>query len=156
VDRSDLIALLWRHLKSNPPSPPPGGAQGSTADNLTTGGPIRSELRFDPELQKFFGDFVRGLPEVVCRLRSQIEQENMALLRDALHQLKGTAGMFGFPQITAGAEAAQQHLDRGGTIEAIARQIRELVGLVRQVEGYDALLEQPTSAGASPDSMSGR
>jgi CheY-like chemotaxis protein/HPt (histidine-containing phosphotransfer) domain-containing protein len=146
VDRADLLAMVAKHLAAVPIAPPPPPA----ASASVASGPIRSSLSAEPELQQFLGSFVGHLPEVAGRLRALVEQRSLHQLREALHQLKGTAGLFGFPQVTDAAEAAQTHMDRGQSLDEITREVQFLVQLIRQVEGYDVTREQNAGDSAKP------
>ena len=140
VDRAHLLEIVARYLMQ------PGTAPSlETAAAAPVAGAIASTQCGEPELDQFLREFIDGLPATVGRLCELIEQGSLAQLREVLHQLKGTAGLFGFPQVTEAAAAAEQHIDRSQTLETIARQVQALTEIVRRVEGYDASRE-PTRA----------
>jgi len=132
VDRAEMLAMVAKYL----------GAPAAVSDTSpagfakTTTGPIRSCLVGEPELQQFLGSFISHLPEMSGQLLSLLEQQSLQQLREVLHQLKGTAGLFGFPQLTTAAETAQVHMDQGQSLEQIAHEVQAIVRLIRQVDGY--------------------
>ena len=81
--------------------------------------------------------FVGRLPDRVDQLLKLTADGDLAELRRALHQLKGVGAGFGFPRITelagpgrAGRVSAQ------AAVERVRADVDELVGLIRQVDGY--------------------
>jgi len=142
VDRGQLLDMVAKYLRA------PLMVAGTTAlaASLTSTGPIRSCLVGEPELEQFLGSFISHLPELVGQMLSFVEQQSLQQLRDVLHQLKGTAGLFGFPQITNAAESAQLHMDKGQSLEQIALEVQSIVQLIRQVEGYAPTKEQQIEA----------
>ena len=142
VERSVLLATVARHVGqpggvSSTPSQP-----GLSADSAT----IHSALTGEPEVQQFLANFIGDLPHIVTRLRSLLDDGRLEQLRQVLHQLKGTGGMYGFPQITDAAELVQQHVDRAESLDDIVREVGELVQLIRRVEGYDTTRERDPAA----------
>jgi len=132
VDRTQLLEMVAKYLGATAAV---SGVSSSGA-SVTTTGPIRSCLVGEPELQQFLGSFISHLPELAGQLLNLVEQQSIQQLRDVLHQLKGTAGLFGFPQLTDAAEATQNHMDQGQSLEQVAREVRAIVQLIRQVDGY--------------------
>ena len=97
---------------------------------------IRSTID-DPGLAQFLPSFIEELPRLVNQLRVFTEAGEVDHLAPVLHTLSGTAGMYGFPQISELARAAQRKLVEMGTVEAVADEVRELVRLLCRVEGVD-------------------
>ena len=141
VSRRDLLRTVARHLEKGPLEASPAPASPPSVPAAT----IRSDLTGEPEVQQFLGDFIRHLPQAVGRLCALMRRENLAELREVLHQLKGTGGLYGFPQITDAAEAAQNRVDQEQSLNDIAGQVQALVEIIRRVEGYDGSRE-----GAAP------
>ena len=144
VSRRDLLRAVARHMgtdagqiESSTIAPPPAAVPAVT---------IRSDLTAEPEVQQFLGRFISHLPEAVGRLFTLMREQNLAELREVLHQLKGTGGLYGFPQITDAAEAAQNRVDAEQSLKDVAREVKALVEVIRRVEGYDPARESPNSA----------
>jgi HPt (histidine-containing phosphotransfer) domain-containing protein len=122
---------------------------------------LRSELAGEPDIARFLPDFVGSLPEKVAALVRLRRKTDLDQLKDALHQLKGCGGLYGFPAITDSAERAETRIEEDEPLDAVRQSVNELVQLVRSVEGYDASREQlppqvnpgtpGQQKGASPD-----
>ena len=80
--------------------------------------------------------FVGRLPERVDQLLKLTADGDLAELRRALHQLKGVGAGFGFPRITELAGRAEQAVSAQAAVERVRADVDELVGLIRQVDGY--------------------
>ena len=63
-----------------------------------------------------------------------------------MHNLKGSAGGYGFPSITALAQELEQQLMRDELLDSVIAQVQELVQLVRRVEGYGRAAEDLSHA----------
>jgi signal transduction histidine kinase/DNA-binding response OmpR family regulator len=104
-------------------------------------GRLRSTMESEPSVQKLLARFIARLPERVATLQTLLQQENMEELRQAIHQIKGAAGGYGFPQLTDVAGRAENKVREIAPLEQIRAEIDALVDVVRSVDGYDAALE---------------
>jgi len=120
------------------------------APSPAPGGRIRSEMTSEPRLAKLLEKFVERLPERVAVISSSLEERNLNELRQAVHQLKGAGGGYGFPQITESAGRAEEQIKAEADLESIRSHVESLIALVRNVEGYDLSKEaKPTVAGTA-------
>jgi two-component system, sensor histidine kinase len=110
VDVDALFALLERFL------PAAAAAPGSAAAVLA-----------DPKVQTVLAGIARRfrqkLAEDIDGLQREQADDDRAALAERLHRLKGSAGSFGFPQLStlaAGVEARLRAGDPGGTEQALA------------------------------------
>jgi CheY-like chemotaxis protein/HPt (histidine-containing phosphotransfer) domain-containing protein len=116
----------------------------------STGEPLRSTMQDDPSIQKLLAKFVGRLPERVVTIQTLFQQEEMEALRQAVHQLKGAAGGYGFQTVTDQAGIAEQKIKDIVPNDQIRPEIDALIALVRSIEGYDPTLEsRPPSAAAA-------
>ena len=128
IDKARLIETARQFLA------PADDATSHLADE-----PMRSELANDPELADVLQDFVDALPEKINRLFELLSSQQMNELRQFVHQLKGAAGGYGFPPITARAAELEAKLALPTpTFEEIADKAAELAVLIRRVNGYPA------------------
>jgi HPt (histidine-containing phosphotransfer) domain-containing protein len=104
------------------------------------GGPLRSQLARHPELRPVVETFVERLPERVAELHRLAEAADLAGLARLAHQLRGTGGNVGYPEVTRVAaslevEAQRPEPDRA----AIARLVGglEMIGK-RIARGFGA------------------
>lgn len=72
--------------------------------------PAESELlRGDPTLAGLLAQFLERLPDRLGALEQALHAADFESLRQAAHQLKGSGGGYGFPQITKLAAAVERH-----------------------------------------------
>jgi HPt (histidine-containing phosphotransfer) domain-containing protein len=98
---------------------------------------LESEFASDPDMNEVLGEFIAGLPAQVAQIQYLLEEQNLAELRRAVHQLKGAGGGYGFPQITRLALSAEEEVKSGRALGSIRERVDALVALVRRVQGYD-------------------
>jgi HPt (histidine-containing phosphotransfer) domain-containing protein len=76
---------------------------------------LASTLAEDPHLKPLVESFARELPGRFAAIGHAVEQRDLTRVRRLLHQLKGTAGSFGFTTIAELAGAIERQdcdLDR--------------------------------------------
>lgn len=56
-------------------------------------------LAEEPDLEPIVRNFVSRLPSMVTNLKQSWQQTDWQQLREAAHELKGTSGGLGFPQL---------------------------------------------------------
>lgn len=95
-------------------------------------GPIVSSLAGDPDLQQLLDDFVRNLPQKASALMTVLAEGDLATLQRLAHQLKGSAGGYGFPIITDAARCLELTARTTQDLEALSEQVRELAELCRR------------------------
>ena len=78
--------------------------------------------------------------------------QDLATLAKHVHQLKGSGGLYGFPQVTEAAAEAERRVKEHEPLAAIRQGVAALVQLVRRVEGYQPAKErQPREAARGDD-----
>jgi CheY-like chemotaxis protein/HPt (histidine-containing phosphotransfer) domain-containing protein len=116
IDRKVLIATIEKWLE--------GGRKPVNA-RAAEQAPLTSELSGDPEFAELVELFIAGLPERINAVEGAVANLDVDTLSRLAHQLKGSAGSYGFPSIT---EAARD-------VEAGAKAHVELDRLRDQVDG---------------------
>jgi PAS domain S-box-containing protein len=119
---STLAAAIGQQRDVAPPAPAPA------ADDPTGEEP-------DDELRQFLPMFVAQLPGQVGQMQAALADGDLDLLGEVVHQLKGSGGMYGYPDITAAATGVERRMDAMESLEAIEAEVRSLIELVRQVDG---------------------
>ncbi|MEM8875243.1 MAG: CHASE domain-containing protein [Planctomycetota bacterium] len=118
IRHADLIAELARHLGT--PVPPK----------------LHSELADDPLMAELIAQYVSELPEHVDQLLNGLDAGDLETVRVTLHQLKGSGGGYGFPQITeAAAHAEQCVINNAGDMAAA---VHSVINIIESIEGYEA------------------
>jgi PAS domain S-box-containing protein len=151
VDEQCLLSTLRRYLPSGEPAdddshPLPLEPQDSPAAATVAVGPLRSTLRESARMQFALGSYVNDLPSAVAELLVHLEKRDAAALRHVVHNLKGSAGGYGFPSITALAQELEQRLMHDELPDSVVAQVQELVQLVRRVEDYERAAEDLSHA----------
>jgi signal transduction histidine kinase/DNA-binding NarL/FixJ family response regulator len=155
VDKTLLVETAAKYMPSAPgPSIP---ATEAILDEVASAAPtqasapgdadstsLRSQSAGDADLSAFLPSFIANLPIAVSHLSEGGAGNRGAAVRVSLHQLKGTAGMYGFPTISERAADLERLLKQSedALTEQVLTGLRELVEIVRGVEGYDAAREK--------------
>jgi CheY-like chemotaxis protein/HPt (histidine-containing phosphotransfer) domain-containing protein len=139
VDRGRLIQVVAQNMAST--TDPDVAA----IDEIFADAAESQETREDQAiLQKFLPQFVENLPAQVAQIESLVHGRSIDELARAVHQIKGTAGMYGFPEVSelaARAEALARGADPDADLEPLTREVERLVSMIRQIEGYDVAKE---------------
>lgn len=88
----------------------------------------------DPELASLVDGFVRRLPDRVAALKESLERGDLAALAGFAHQLKGSAGGYGFPDITTAAGALEESVERHEALDTVRVHVQQIAALCRDVE----------------------
>jgi signal transduction histidine kinase/DNA-binding response OmpR family regulator len=115
IDRDALIATIRSHLP-------------------TTGGPCHPSGILHPpgpELAAVTAGFVGSLPGRVAALEESLARGDMDELRALAHQLKGTAGGFGFGIISAAAAQLEASAGAPEALDVVRERVRRLAELCR-------------------------
>ncbi|HEX4132019.1 MAG TPA: ATP-binding protein [Pirellulales bacterium] len=115
----DIVAdALARQQQPAPPERPAATTLNSLAD--------------DPEFREIVAEYLAGLPEQLCRLRTASVAGEMNLVRQIAHSIKGTGGTMGFGNLTATAAAIEQSATTGTAGDLLAH-LQQLECLVAQL-----------------------
>ena len=161
ISRAQLLRTLSRFLSgpsaradsqstspdnlSSPPAPP---APAVAASSVVPA--VRSTLEHEPSIRKLLGKFISRLPERVATMQGLLREQSVEELRQAVHQLKGAAGGYGFPQVTEAAGRAEQKIRQSEPLEAVKAEVESLIALVRSIDGYDPGRESLPAPSPSP------
>ena len=94
--------------------------------------PIFSQLvQEDASFADIVEAFVQGMPERIERLEAALAEADFENLRRQIHQLKGSGGGYGYPDLTDLAARVEQHAI--GQLEACAAGLAELKDIVSRM-----------------------
>jgi len=103
--------------------PPPGHADW-----------IRSSLADDEDFAEILHVFVEEMPETRSRIEDLIASSDFDSLRREAHKLRGSAGGYGFQQISALAGILEESCKNcAGNEAAILQNVHELLDYLRRV-----------------------
>ena len=135
ITRGVLLRMLAKYLNS--PSHAPANGQASN-------GPVG-----DPAtISKLTAGFIQRLPSRVSTMQRLLVEQNFLQLQDAVHQIKGAAGGYGFQSISEVAGRAEQKIKDKVPFQEIRSEIDSLISLIRSVGGYQLSREGFTSEAA--------
>ena len=95
--------------------------------------PIYSQLADDPDLYDLVKMFVEEMPTRVDRLTKEFGEKNWCDLKNLTHQLKGSAGCYGFGEVAPAAGKLEQSLKNNLPEEEIQQSLVELLNLCRRM-----------------------
>lgn len=136
ISRAQLLRTLSRFLPSAP-QPPAASKPVTSPESATPASSLQSTLGTESSIQELLSRFISRLPERVKAIRACMEEQDLARLRQAVHQLKGAAGGYGYPQLTEQAGRAEDKLADADSLDAVRHEIESLIAMVRSVSGYD-------------------
>jgi CheY-like chemotaxis protein len=131
VKRDDLLKTVQRYLQAGE------AAASAEASERAAVEAAPKESPKDDLLSKFRPEYVAKLPQEVTRLVTYAVSGRYEDLDQVAHNLAGTAGMFGFMDISKSAAALMKDLKADAGRETIELGVQGLVELIRQVPGYD-------------------
>jgi signal transduction histidine kinase/DNA-binding response OmpR family regulator len=143
IGRRQLLELLAVYLRPKAPvtgvtseTPATSWASGSTHPGGDQA--LRSEATGEPEIAQFLDAFIADLPGQVDSLLKLVHAGDRTALAKQLHQIKGSAGLYGFPGITdLAARVEAQVTDATTAVADVLEQVKSLVDVIRRVDRYD-------------------
>jgi len=118
-----------------------GRSIAASASAGTSPGPsfdrIKSSLAGNARMMQIIPGYVERLPDKVRKMHDTLDHHDLAGLLKEVHDLAGTAGGYGFAALTQPARKAQQSIRDGAGLEPLTAEIDLLIGVIRQIEGYD-------------------
>jgi histidine phosphotransfer protein HptB len=95
--------------------------------------PLYSSLGGDPDLGEIVGLFVEEMPARIAALLDLLGARDWEGLRRLAHQLKGSAGSYGFDPISPCAGAVENAIRNGEPEESICEALDVLIDLCNRV-----------------------
>ncbi|HEX4056046.1 MAG TPA: ATP-binding protein [Tepidisphaeraceae bacterium] len=155
IDRRQLLALLGHYLaarQDDQPAPtadtaPASAPAAACSDGLIQLEPIQSAC------VKFLPAFLADIPKQTEKLMSAMRDADIAKLQKLLHDLKGTAGLFGLRQVSELAARSEKQLKASAAIDSAATDIETIAQMLRQASQIDPA-RFPVQGNVSPSSKS--
>jgi PAS domain S-box-containing protein len=86
----------------------------------------------DEEMQALLAEFIAGLAERIAEIRSSIDARDMSATAAHAHKLKGSAGMYGYPQLFQEAKTLE-HAAKTDQKELLKTTLRSIDKLISQI-----------------------
>jgi len=96
-----------------------------------------SEFANDPDMLELVEAFVSELPLKVEAFERTLTSNDLDTLAKLAHQLKGSAGGYGFPTITEAASRVERDCKSHQTLDQINQQVHDLITLCRQARASE-------------------
>jgi len=90
---------------------------------------VVSELAGDADMVELVELFVSELPMRMAAMCEAMDRDDLQTLTRLAHQLKGSAGGYGFPAITHAAMGLEETAKATSDVEQLAKQVSELAEL---------------------------
>ena len=91
--------------------------------------PIVSEFANDPDMQDLVVAFISVIPDRIARLRRAFDTADCEAVKRLAHQMRGAAGGYGFPSISAAAALLEKAAATSESLAALEAAIHELCDL---------------------------
>lgn len=124
ISREKLIHTIrqWTHHKGETTMGP---------ENATTE-PIVSTLASDPDMRELVREFVEALPGKASKLQDMLAARDIESLARLAHQLKGSAGGYGFQSITDHAARLEDTAKNTKDLEKLNDQVRQIADMCQR------------------------
>lgn len=101
-------------------------------------GPLRSTFAHDPEMVELIQEFVAELPKRLDAIQKAYRDGAAQDLKRLAHQLRGSAGGYGFPDVSDAAATVEDRLramnETGdASLRMVEREVAQLVHLCSRV-----------------------
>jgi HPt (histidine-containing phosphotransfer) domain-containing protein len=159
-----LLAVVRRFLPHADPAAPPAVSLEDADESVTTvmeggegndrpsdaGGVLRSEQLDSEDVRPFLPKFAAELAGQVNVIRDFHAKGEHQSLTGVLHQLKGSGGLYGFPDITRAAAEAERAVKAGDSAAIISSTVENLIAVLRRVDGYERAQESDRAESDKP------
>ena len=125
IDRKKLIETILHHVRNGS-----GGKPMNESEPVTDA--LVSELAGDPDMAELVEEYVSDLPARIQALEQACAEEDLDVLTRLTHQIKGSAGGYGFPTITEAAREAEALAKAGEAVPELTASVKALTDLCRQ------------------------
>jgi HPt (histidine-containing phosphotransfer) domain-containing protein len=95
-------------------------------------------------------EYIAGLSDQVEQIRNALAQHDLDVLRRLVHQLRGSGGAYGFPDVTRLATIAESAINEKTALEEVSQRVGDLVEFVARVEGFNAVGKPPSPSQPRP------
>jgi CheY-like chemotaxis protein len=141
IDRIRLLETIQRNMTVHS-----GGASMTSSEKPSEA--LISELAGDGDLADLVEIFVAELPGRVQAFEQACAAADLETLTRLAHQLKGSAGGYGYPSITHAAANLEQSARAGKDVEELTEAVREIAALCRRAQAGVAAASAPAHGGA--------
>ena len=133
INREKLVQIIVKHATESPVA---NAADAPQKPDLASKSPLVSDFAGDPDMAELVEDYVMNLPQRAAAISSACASEQLDVLRTLAHQVKGSAGGYGFGPITEQAAQVEALLHQEAQLEEIRKQVDALVDQCNRASAY--------------------
>jgi HPt (histidine-containing phosphotransfer) domain-containing protein len=93
------------------------------------GNTLVSEFSDDPDMIEIVDLFIEEMPERIAAFEDALARQDFDSLARVAHQLKGSAGGYGFPTITEQAAVIERAAKDHTALDKLSDDVRELIDM---------------------------
>lgn len=120
IGRVKLTEMIRHHLRKG---------RARMSDSPSTTNALVSELTDDADMVELVEMFIDELPDKLSAIMTALAGQDFDDLARVAHQLKGSAGGYGFPAITEAAKELEDTASADRDLETLIAQVKELTSL---------------------------
>src|SRR5262249_39742727 len=117
IDHAALLDLVARQLRKRRAEEAAHAAETAAAGGASDA-PLASRFAADPAMKELVERFLARLPGQMAAIHQAAASGDSAQLKKLVHQLKGSAGGYGYMPISEAAERLERELANGATSES--------------------------------------
>ncbi|MEO2020147.1 MAG: Hpt domain-containing protein [Fuerstiella sp.] len=102
-------------------------------DSVLQSDALYSSLATDPDLCELATMYVGEMPDKIVALKEAFSSGDLNTLRQKAHQLKGSAGSYGFDQLTPSAATLEASIRSEQPLNQIREALNQVIGLCRRI-----------------------
>jgi len=141
IDPATLIETTRQHLAR--------GRDHATLESPDASPVLVSTLTSEiPEVARLTAQFVAGLSGRVAAIEQSLAEGNFDALTTLAHQLKGTAGLYGFPSLMEAAANLEISAKTRPSLDEVRERVRVLIDLCRKARPPRATTATPEESAA--------
>jgi signal transduction histidine kinase/DNA-binding response OmpR family regulator len=149
IARGKLVTTVAEYARQSAPRGVPLLAMGMSTPAVhraTASSEVVSDFADDPDMTELIEKFTGGLPAQIKRLEDALEANDREAVRRFAHQLKGSAGGYGFSTITAAAARLEDDAREGAPIAQAVADVCDLCRRARPRVAPNTISARPTRA----------
>lgn len=124
INREKLVKTIIKYATLSPEQP------AMASKNIE---PLLSDFANDPDMVELVEDYVSHMPDKIAAISAAYTSAHLDELRTLTHQIKGSAGGYGFGSISEQAAEVEILLRSDAELASIRTQIEDLVDLCNRV-----------------------
>ena len=128
----DLLPKVGKYMDASALPQSSESISCSVEQDYFSDAPLQSHLAHDPDLMRIVASYIEQLPSVLNRMSETLRQRDFDELAGLAHNLKGSSGLAGYPDLASQAALVQQAA-QDQQADQLAETLQNIVQLCRSV-----------------------